>query len=133
MDNEFRIGKRVIGNKHRPFVIPEIGINHEGDFEKAKRMVKDAHYAGAECVKFQCHIIEDEMIRNDVIPGNAKVSIWDIMKRCALTEDEDIALKVHRGAGHAVSEHPARAAANRLESMGVQAYKIIRVNVTTTL
>ena len=126
MDNEFRIGKRVIGDKHRSFVIPEIGINHEGAFNKAKRMVKDAHDAGAECVKFQCHIIEDEMIKNVVIPGNAKVSIWDIMKRCSLTEDEEIALKKYtEKLGMLYLSTPfSRAAADRLESMGVQAYKI---------
>ena len=83
---EFRIGNRLIGPSQRPFVIAEIGINHEGDLAKAKRMVDDAHASGAECVKFQSHVIEDEMIPNDVIPGNAKESIWDIMKRCALTK-----------------------------------------------
>ena len=32
-------------------------------------MVDDAADSGCECVKFQCHVIEDEMIPNDVIPG----------------------------------------------------------------
>ena len=56
-------------------------------------MVDDAADSGCECVKFQCHVIEDEMIPNDVIPGNADESIWDIMLRCTLTEDEDIYLR----------------------------------------
>ncbi len=59
---EFKIGNRLIGEKYRPFVIAEIGINHEGSMEKAMKMVDDAAKAGCECVKFQCHVIEDEMI-----------------------------------------------------------------------
>ncbi len=89
----FKINGRKIGPDYPPFVIPEIGINHEGSFTKAKKMIKDAHTAGAECVKFQCHIIEDEMIPNEVIPANAKESIWEIMKRCSLSENEDRKLK----------------------------------------
>ena len=49
--------------------------------------------AGCECVKFQCHVIEDEMIRQRGHPGNASESIWDIMSRCALTEEEEFRLK----------------------------------------
>ena len=41
-------------------------------------------------VKFQYHIPEEEMIKNNTIPGNAKESIWNIIKRCTLTESEEI-------------------------------------------
>ena len=49
---EFKIGQRILGLAHSPLVVAEIGINHEGDVEKAIRMVDDAHSAGCECVKF---------------------------------------------------------------------------------
>jgi len=124
--NTITIDKRKIGEKFPPFIIPEIGINHEGNFKKAKQMVSDAHKSGAECVKFQCHIIEDEMIHNDIIPANADESIWDIMKRCSLTEDEEIKLKkyVEEFGMIYLSTPFSRAAANRLEEIGVSAYKI---------
>ena len=35
-------------------------------------MIDDAALSGCECVKFQAHVIDDEMIPNNVIPGNAK-------------------------------------------------------------
>ena len=35
---------------------------------------------------------EEEMIKNNTIPGNAKESIWNIIKRCTLTESEEIEL-----------------------------------------
>lgn len=123
---ELRLGHRPVGPNHPPLVIAEIGINHEGDLEKAIRMVDDAYSAGCECVKFQCHVIEDEMIPNDVIPGNASESIWDIMSRCALSEEEEVRLKEYveaKGMIYLCTPF-SRAAAVRLERMGVGAYKI---------
>ena len=120
------ISGRKIGQDYSPLVIAEIGINHEGDFGKAVRMVDDACTAGCECVKFQCHIIEDEMVPNEVIPANAAESIWDIMKRCALEEDEEKQLKQYvESKGMIYLSTPfSRAAADRLEKIGVAAYKI---------
>ncbi len=85
----FSIGNREVSKNTSPLVIAEIGINHEGDFNKAIRMIDDAAKAGCECVKFQCHVINDEMIENNVIPGNATESIMTIMQRCALNEEEE--------------------------------------------
>jgi len=126
MSNQITIDGRNIGKNHPPLVIAEIGINHEGNFKKAKKMIKDAHNVGAECVKFQCHVIEDEMIYNDVIPANASESIWDIMKRCSLNEEEESSLKKYtEDLGMIYLNTPfSREAANRLERIGVSAYKI---------
>ena len=126
MKSRININGRLIGEKYEPFVIAEIGINHEGNFQKAKKMVKDAYECRAECVKFQCHIIEDEMIKNDVVPANAKEPIWNIIQRCSLTEEEDIKLKkyVEKLGMIYLSTPFSRAAADRLEKMGVSAYKI---------
>lgn len=124
--NEIVIGKRRIGPMYPPFVIAEIGINHEGNFNKAVQMIDDAASVGCECVKFQTHIIEDEMVPNDVVPGNAKESIWDIMKRCALTEEEEMKLKEYtESKGMFFLSTPfSRAAAIRLDRLGVYAFKI---------
>ena len=120
------IGERPVGLEYPPLVIAEIGINHEGDFEKAIRMVDDAHRAGCECVKFQSHVIDDEMIPNDVVPGNASESIWNIMERCALTETEERELKAYVESRDMIflSTPFSRAAANRLAAMDVSAFKI---------
>jgi sialic acid synthase SpsE len=124
----FEIGGRRVGPDEPPLVIAEIGINHEGDFEKAVRMVDDAAAIGCECVKFQCHVIEDEMIpaARDVIPGNADESIWDIMERCALAEEEDRKLKerVEAKGMIYISTPFSRAAADRLRKLDLSAYKI---------
>lgn len=44
---------RMIGGNHPCFIIAEIGINHQGDMETAKRMIKMAKDCGADCAKFQ--------------------------------------------------------------------------------
>jgi len=110
------------------YVIAEIGINHEGSYQKALQMVYDAHAAGAECVKFQCHILEDEMTPDaqNTIPSNSDKSIYEIMNRCLLSHEEEIALqKVVDELGMIYLSTPfSRAAADRLEEMGVEAYKI---------
>ena len=125
-NKELNIDGRIIGPDYPPLVIAEIGINHEGNIDKAIKMVDDAEKAGCECVKFQCHVIDDEMIPNNVIPGNAKESIWDIMLRCSLNKDEEYALMEYvKSKGMIYLSTPfSRDAAIRLEEMNVQAYKI---------
>ena len=89
------IGNLEIGPGKRPLVIPEIGINHEGSLEVAKQMVDAACRAGAKVVKHQTHVVDDEMsyLAKKVIPGNSDDSIYDIMARCALSEEDEFELK----------------------------------------
>ena len=125
---QLQFGSRTVGDDAPPLVIAEIGINHEGNVDKARQMVEDAARAGCECVKFQCHVVDDEMIpaAGEVIPGNATESILTIMQRCALTDDQDRALKAYtEQLGMIYLSTPfSRAAADRLRRMGVIAYKI---------
>ena len=117
-----------IGLNETPLVIPEIGINHEGSLEVAKMMVDSAHRAGAKIIKHQTHIVEDEMSHaaQKIIPGNSTDSIYDIMARCALSEEEEYELMQYtQSLGMIFLSTPfSRAAADRLERFGVSAYKI---------
>ena len=92
-----KIGNRSIGPNDPPLVIAEIGINHGGDLDVAKNMVDLIASSGCECVKHQTHIIEDEMTEEakSIFPPNADKSIWDVMKECSLTLDEEKELKKH--------------------------------------
>ncbi len=122
------IAGRKIGPDYPPLVIAEIGINHEGSLKVAKEMVDSAHRAGVEVVKHQTHIVEDEMsgAAKKVIPGNAHVSIYEIMERCSLNEEEELELKnyVESKGMIFISTPFSREAANRLERMNVEGYKI---------
>src|SRR4029453_15091238 len=50
-----RIGNRLVGDGEPCFIIAEIGINHNGDIDLAKRLISVAHAAGRAAVKFQKH------------------------------------------------------------------------------
>lgn len=128
MPPEIAIAGRRVGPAHVPLVVAEIGINHEGDLKIAFEMVAAARRAGVEVVKHQTHVVDDEMsgAAKQVVPGNADVSIYQIMERCALSEDDERRLKDHVEASGMIfiSTPFSRAAADRLEKMNVPAYKI---------
>lgn len=123
-----QIQHRRIGEEFPPVVIAELGINHNGNLEIAKEIVDSAARAGVEILKTQTHIIEDEMsqLAKSVIPGNSDKSIYEIMQSCALNEEEEIQLKQYvESKGMIFLSTPfSRAGADRLEKMGVSAYKI---------
>jgi len=50
---EIKIKDRFIGDGHPVFVIGEIGINHNGDVQIAKKIIAGAKHAGVDAVKFQ--------------------------------------------------------------------------------
>lgn len=124
---KFILGNREISENHPPLVIAEVGINHEGSLKKAKAMVDTAVEAGCECIKFQCHITEKEMIPTDMTPGEiSKDKLWDIIKRCELTADEERELKNYcdqKGIMF-LSTPFSREACDQLEKLNVPGYKI---------
>jgi len=128
MNPFIEIAGRKIGPDYPPFVIAEIGINHEGSLAVAKEMVDAAHRSGVEVVKHQTHIVEDEMsgAAKNVIPGNANVSIYEIMERCSLNEADELELKnyVESKGMIFISTPFSRAAAERLKKFDIPAYKI---------
>lgn len=123
-----KIADREIGPNSPPLVIAEIGINHGGDLNVAKEMVRLAAGAGCEMIKHQTHIVEDEMTdeAKQIFPPNADVSIWEVMQRCALSMDEEVELKRYtESLGMIWISTPfSRAAADFLETLDVPAYKI---------
>jgi len=53
MAREVKIGDCFVGEGHPTYVVSEIGINHNGDLEIAKALIKAAKEAGVDAVKFQ--------------------------------------------------------------------------------
>jgi len=126
--NQLQIADRMIGDAHPPVVIAEIGINHEGSIDAAIALADSAIDSGAEIVKHQTHIVEDEMSMEakSVIPVHDSKSIYEIIERCALSEFDELKLMKYvqqRGAIF-ISTPFSRAAADRLNKFGVPAFKI---------
>lgn len=125
---EVNISDRKVSINHKPLVIAELGINHNGSLDEAFKIVDAAVTTGVEVIKHQTHIISDEMSSHakKVIPGNSNKSIYEIMEDCSLSEDEEFALKEYiENKGIIFISTPfSRAAVDRLVKMDVPAFKI---------
>jgi N-acetylneuraminate synthase len=53
-----RIGNRLVGDDQPCFIVAEIGINHNGDVDLAKRLISVALAAGCDAVKFQKRTVD---------------------------------------------------------------------------
>ncbi len=53
MKREVKIGDRWLGDGHPAYIVAEVGINHNGDIELAKKLILAAKTAGVDAVKFQ--------------------------------------------------------------------------------
>jgi N-acetylneuraminate synthase len=124
---EIKIGKRIIGQNQPPLILAEVGINHEGDYKKAIQLIDAAVDSGAEAIKFQCHLTQHEMLETDMKPGDiSDERLWDIIKRCELSESEESSIFDYCLQKDILflSTPFSREAADRLENLGVEAYKI---------
>lgn len=72
-----KLKEHGFNTNNRTYIIAEIGINHGGDVEVAKRLVDSAARAKADAVKFQTYITEKRAPE-----GNQ--AVYDILKKCEL-------------------------------------------------
>lgn len=110
-----------------PQVIVEIGINHDGEFDRAIQLIDAAKEQGATIIKFQCHIVEKEMLKTDLKPGKiSDESLWDIIERSQLSFDEEKAIKKYcEDKGLVYLSTPfSLEAVDRLDELGVPALKV---------
>lgn len=125
--NNFYIGKYKIGANSPVFVMAEAGINHNGSFSNAKKLVNMAKKAGADCIKFQTHISEQEMLHTNIKPGKiSKETLWNIIKNCELTKTEESKLNNYCKDKNILflSTPFSISAVDRLEKLRMKAYKI---------
>ena len=88
---KFKIADREIGSNKEALIIAEIGINHNGNLNHAIAIADSAINSGAEILKHQTHIPDEEMSLEALkaIPGNSTQSIYKIIKNCSLSEDDE--------------------------------------------
>ena len=73
MGASFKIGEFEVGDNLNPYIIAEIGVNHEGDLELAKRLINEAAAGGAHAAKFQSY-------KAGLIASKNSPAYWDQSK-----------------------------------------------------
>jgi len=82
--------KISLGLNEPVFIIAEACDNHLGRMDYAYQMIDMAILAGADAIKFQHHLPDEEMLKNVPMSDNFKEPLYDILKKYSLT------LKQHR-------------------------------------
>ena len=125
---KFKIEKRLIGVNHNPLIVPEMGINHNGSLEIAFKIVDAAKRAGAEIIKHQTHVPEDEMSieAKKIKPGNSKKNIYEIISNSCLNAEDEFKLfnYIKKKKMIFLSTPFSRKAVDRLIRFGVNVFKI---------
>jgi N-acetylneuraminate synthase len=74
-------GLDSFGRRSEPYIIAEVGVNHEGSMNTARRLIEDAAKAGADAVKFQTY-------RADTLASKHSPAYWDTTKESTRTQYE---------------------------------------------
>ena len=123
-----KIGRIEINKNKAPLIIPEMGINHNGNFEIAVKIIRSAKKAGAKIIKNQTHIPEDEYSEEakKITPDNSKINIYDLIKKCSFSNEEEFKLKefTEKLGMEYISTPFSRAAVDRLVKLKVKLIKI---------
>ena len=99
--NKIHVGNRWIGPNHPCFITAEIGINHNGDMEIARRTIDAAAKAGADAVKFQNYEVTDFLANEDLLYSyqskgkDITEPQVDMFKRYELSVEQLEELKAH--------------------------------------
>lgn len=87
----FKLGEKTIDN-NSVYIIAEGCDNHMGDMDVAKDMCLKSKLAGADCIKFQHHLPDEEMLKDVPMSSNFDIPLYDFLKKYALTIDNHIEL-----------------------------------------
>ena len=93
-----KIGNRLIGIKHKPFIVAELSGNHSGSLKNALKLIKLAKKSGADAVKIQTYTPEDitlDIKKPDFIIKN-KYSPWNKKTLFKLYEKAHTPLEWHK-------------------------------------
>ena len=126
---KIKIKNLTISDDTPPPLIAEIGINHGGSLSLAKKMAKLAVDNGANIIKHQTHIIEDEMSEeaDSFKISYVNQSIYEVMKKCSLSKENEKKFKdyVEKDLKSIFISTPfSRKAANFLNDLKVPLFKI---------
>ena len=75
--HEFSILDTKIGNKYPPYIIAELSGNHNGDLNRALKLVEEEHKAGANAIKLQTYTADTITIKHKSLDFKISSGIWE--------------------------------------------------------
>lgn len=90
---ELSVEGRSVGPGHPTYLIAEACDNHLGDLDAAREMARRAKLAGADAVKFQHHLPDEEMLPDVPMSDNFDAPLYEFLKKHALTLHDHKELK----------------------------------------
>ena len=93
MSKVININGRLIGDDQPPYVIAEAAVSHQGEIETAKKMTYIAHAMGCDAIKFQMHVLENEMLAEVPTSDNFDEPLYKTLQDTELSLDEHKELK----------------------------------------
>lgn len=123
------IAGRKVGLNFKPLVIPEMGVNHGGSLETAYKIIDAAKRCGAEIIKHQTILPNDDMsseskkMKLNIL---GKKNLYDLIKKLSLSEEQEFKLKKYVEANGMIylSTPFSKAGVDRLIKLGVKIFKI---------
>jgi len=91
--NEIVIKNRKIGRQNPVYIIAEGCDNHLGNIDVALKMVRLAKLSGADAIKFQHHIPDEEMLPNVPMSSNFNMPLYNFLKKYAFSIEQHKELK----------------------------------------
>lgn len=124
--SQITIGNITFGDGYPALIIAEGCDNHMGNMEDAKEMCRQAKLAGADCIKFQHHLPDEEMLKDIPMSDNFDEPLYEFLQKHALTLDQHIELMNYcKEIGILYLCTPfSLKAAYELNEIGVPAFKI---------
>tara|TARA_B110000003_G_scaffold126750_1_gene128772 strand:+ start:705 stop:1751 length:1047 start_codon:yes stop_codon:yes gene_type:complete len=91
---KFKIGNKLLNEKNKAYIIAEIGVNHNGKLQIAKKLIDQALLSGADCVKFQTFNAENVATKKTKLAAYQKKNKvnennqFDMLKKLELSKKD---------------------------------------------
>jgi len=124
-----KLAERKIGLNYKPLVVPEIGINHGGSLETAFKIVDEAKKCGAEIIKHQTilpdddYSIESKNLQLDIL---GEKNLFSLLKKLSLNGEKEFKLKkyIEKKSMIFLSTPFSKKGVDRLIKFDVKAFKV---------
>lgn len=138
--NNFKIGSKLVGEKHKCLIVAEISANHNNNFGTVKKLINSAKKNGADLIKIQTYTADTLTLKSDrkdfqikkKNPWSKSKNFWKLYKTAETSKELTAKIfKYSRSVGIEIFSSPFDIdAVDFLEKLKCPAYKIPSPEIT---